>query len=317
MSSNDIIEVEEVVVDMKCCASCGIAEVDDVKLKPCDGCDLVKYCSDACKANHRLQHETSCKERATELRDEILFRQPESTHLGDCPICCLPIQVEGRKYVFTDCCFKMICLGCTYTTMTCRGMGEQQIEETTCPFCREQLGRTEEEQVKTKLERFEANDPFIVFSVADMHYRHGEYDDAFECFSKAAELGDVEAHYKLSEMYSEGHGVEKNEKKEIYHVEEAAIKGHPNARAFLAGYEENKGRNDRAVKHWIIAANLGDDDSMKKLKESYKCGFVSKEDFAAALRGHHAVVKATKSPQRDEADAIHKMMIAEETAVQK
>ena len=71
---------------MLCCASCGKSEVDDIKLVPCDACDLVRYCSDECQANHRLEHEAKCKERAVELRDEILFRQPECTHLGDCPI---------------------------------------------------------------------------------------------------------------------------------------------------------------------------------------------------------------------------------------
>ena len=97
MSPNDVIESEEVVVDKCCCASCGIAEVDDVKLKPCDGCDLVNYCSDTCQQDHKSLHEILCKERAAELRDEILFRQPESTHLGDCPICFLPITVDGNK----------------------------------------------------------------------------------------------------------------------------------------------------------------------------------------------------------------------------
>jgi hypothetical protein len=29
-----------------CCANCGIAGVDDVKLKECTNCDLVKYCGD-------------------------------------------------------------------------------------------------------------------------------------------------------------------------------------------------------------------------------------------------------------------------------
>ena len=32
---------------------------------------------------------------------------------------------------------------------------------------------------------------------------------------------------------------------------------------------------------------------------------VSKEDFGAALRAHHAAVNAAKSPQRNEADAAH------------
>jgi len=32
------------------CACCGIAAVDDIKLKLCDGgCDLVKYCGDECQ----------------------------------------------------------------------------------------------------------------------------------------------------------------------------------------------------------------------------------------------------------------------------
>ena len=63
---------------MMCCASCGIAELDDVKLKPCDGCDLISYCSDACKEDHRPMHEATCQERAAKLRDELLFKQPES-----------------------------------------------------------------------------------------------------------------------------------------------------------------------------------------------------------------------------------------------
>ena len=89
---------------LSCCASCGIAEVDNVKLVPCDDCDLVKYCSDQCQKDHRPEHETRCKERAAELREEILFRQPESSHLGDCPICFLPLPIDPRKTSMNACC---------------------------------------------------------------------------------------------------------------------------------------------------------------------------------------------------------------------
>ncbi len=85
-------ETEAVI--KSCCACCGIAEVDDIKLTECDGCDLVKYCSDECQIEHKPQHEQTCKKRAAELRDELLFKQPESTHLGDCPICCLPLPLD-------------------------------------------------------------------------------------------------------------------------------------------------------------------------------------------------------------------------------
>ncbi len=45
------------------CATCGIAQVDDTKLEECDGCDLVKHCSDKCRENHIEQHEEEFKKR--------------------------------------------------------------------------------------------------------------------------------------------------------------------------------------------------------------------------------------------------------------
>ena len=70
----EIDDVDEV------CACCGIAAVDDIKLKDCDGgCDLVKYCGDGCQENHREQHEEECNKRKAELHDKELFTQPDIT----------------------------------------------------------------------------------------------------------------------------------------------------------------------------------------------------------------------------------------------
>lgn len=81
---------DEAADTVMCCASCGRAEVDDIKLMDCDGgCDLVKYCSDDCQENHREQHEEECRKRGAELRDRDLFEQPDESHLGECPICCM------------------------------------------------------------------------------------------------------------------------------------------------------------------------------------------------------------------------------------
>ena len=150
-----------------------------------------------------------------------------------------------------------------------------------------------------EMKRVEANDPVAIRQVGFMHYDKGDYDGAFKYWMKAADFGDAIAHYELSVMYLDEEGVEKDEKKEIYHLEEAAIAGHPSARYNLACCEEYSGRIDRAVKHYIIAANLGEDNSIQDLKECYKDGHVSKDDFAAALRGHYAAVEATKSPERE------------------
>ena len=284
-----------------CCASCGAAEVDDVELTECDGCDLVRYCSDECREDHRTEHETKCKERAAELRDELLFKQLESTHVGDCPICCLPLPIDHNKSSFYTCCGKAICDGCAHADDT-RQWEENRQQLTSCPFCRHIIPETDEESNKNIAKRAKANDPGALTQMGKIRCDEGDFDAAYEYFTKAAELGDANAHYNLSIMYREGEGVEKDEKKQVYHFEEAAVRGHPDARHFLGRYEVMNGRSDRAVKHFIIAANLGYNNSIKALKECYKHKVISKDCFAAALRAHHAAVKATKSPQRDAAE---------------
>jgi TPR repeat protein len=151
------------------------------------------------------------------------------------------------------------------------------------------------------MKRAAANDPAALRHIGTTHYEEGDYDKSFEYWTKAAGLGDVDAHYSLSVMYREGYGVEKDEKKKIYHLEEAAIAGHVEARCNLAYNEMRNERYERAVRHSIIAANLGRDDSIHNLKACFIDGLVSKEDFAAALRAHQAAVDAMKSPQREEA----------------
>jgi TPR repeat protein len=130
----------------------------------------------------------------------------------------------------------------------------------------------------------------------------GDFEGAFEYFTKAAVLGSMGAHYNLSCMYGRGEGVEKNEKKAVYHMEEAAIGGHPDARYNLGNHEWNNGRYDRAMGHFIIAANLGDDDALEAVKQGYEREIVRKEDYEAALQGHQTAVDATKSEQRDAAE---------------
>ena len=103
--------------------------------------------------------------------------------------------------------------------------------------------------------------------------------------------------------YYRGDGVEKDVKKAVHHLEQAAIGGHPNARGFLADYEAKSGRFERANKHYIIAANLGCDFSLQAIKLLFVQRVVSKEVYAAALRGYQTAVDATKSPEREKAEA--------------
>ncbi len=301
--TNDLLE-EEGAADIHCCACCGIAEVDDVELKKCDDCDLVRYCSDKCQQDHRPEHEAKCKERAAELRDEILFRQPEGTHLGDCPICCLPLNPMPTEFTLMACCSKFVCIGCEIAN----GVREWQSKIShACPFCRQPIPTDSEAEVNN-IERAAANDPVAIREMGASHFHKEDWDAAMECYSRAASLGDADANYKIGSHYCEGTYVEKDEEKGLYHLEEAAIAGHPDARYELAHYElfqyDDVGmRADRAVKHLIIAAKLGNDKAIQTLRHCYTTEFISKEVYAASLRDYQAAVVAMKSPNRETAAA--------------
>ena len=114
------------------CASCGIKETDEMKLMKCNACELVRYCSVDCVREHTSHHvEEECKRWVLTrmlvgksmkwvrelLRDQILFKQPESNHVGDCPICTLPMSDDVGKNTMCSCCSKVICNGCIWANI--------------------------------------------------------------------------------------------------------------------------------------------------------------------------------------------------------
>ena len=273
----------------------------DANLKKSDGGDfvLVRSCSYECHPDHRPQQEAVCKETAADLRDEMLFKQPDSSHLGDCPICCLPHSINSDEATLMSCCGKSICDGCDYANMSREKAGNLHH---VCLFCRQPRPTMKEDYNLHFEKRAAANDPVALKRIGMKRCDTGDFKGAFEYWTKAAELGNASAHYNLSILYQGGRGIERDVEKEKYHLEEAAIAGHPQARCNLSGYEWENERFERAVKHLIITANLGHNVSVQALKECYKEGKVSKEDFAGALRAHQAALDASKSPQREAAE---------------
>ena len=310
---DDAMAAEE---KLNCASSCGIAqeEVDNIKLEECDSSDLEKYCSDSDdwrQNHHESEHEEVCnKKREAELRDELLFKQPESSHLGDCPICMLPLPLDERCGI-RFCCSKFICEGCNHQHFTREMEARNRLPK--CPFCREPTptGDVNGGLTKQIMKRAKADDPEAMCQMGGESEEGKDYIGAFEWYTKAAELGHAEAHSRLAFMYHEGLGVERDSGKFIHHLEEAAIGGHPSARHDLGRNEHTKGNMERAAKHWIIAANQGHDTSLERLMKMFKLErleggrrSVSEEDLADALRGHQSAVVATKSPQREAAAAF-------------
>lgn len=178
----------------------------------------------------------------------------------------------------------------------------QSMRKPQCPFCRASYAMSHAEAERNVMKRIEAGDRVAIRQKGVQGKVEQDYSTAVEYLTKAANMGDILAHYVLANMYMSGEGVEKDIKKAVHHWEEAAIGGHPEARFNLGVIDGKNYKFDRQVKQFIISASLGYDNALEKLKEFYRIGTVTKADLATALRAHQAAVDSTKSPQREEAE---------------
>ena len=280
------------------CANCGKEGTD---LNACNKCDLASYCNAACKKKHRTKHKKKCEKRIAELHDEKLFKQPPTK--GDCPICMLllPSGFTGSKY--NECCGKIICSGCIYAVkIRDGGVG-------LCPFCRTPSSTTDKEMIEQANKRVEVNDAEAIHNLGGC-YSEGygltqDYNKALELWHKAGELGNALSYYNIGGAYHVGNGVERDEKKAVHYWELAAMGGAIEARHNLGVYEWRAENMARALKHFMIAAGFGDNDSLEKIKHMFMNGHAAKDNYAKALQVYQANLVEIKSPQRDEAAAFN------------
>ena len=284
------------------CANCGQeGGSDGVKLKNCNACLLVKYCGVDCQKAHRKQHKKACKERAAELKDERLYGQGHERPEGEfCPICTLAVPFPTGKHSLTNpCCMKMVCNGCVLAAHM-MGIGNK------CEFCRTPQPEDEVQALKLLQTRVEKKDPDAMKYLGDQYMRglRGLEEDvsrAVELWTEAADLGSAAACYQLGVAFITGKGVENNVERGVRFFEEAAMLGHPNARHNLGCFECERGNYDRAVRHFLISAKLGDEGSLEAIKKLFTRGSATKSQYAEALKGYQNAIEEMKSPDRAEA----------------
>ncbi|KAL7536862.1 hypothetical protein ACHAXR_009372 [Thalassiosira sp. AJA248-18] len=279
---------------MSTCAACG---KDGDNLNSCTACKLVKYCNATCQNAHRPKHKKECKKRAAEIFDEALFKQPPPKE--DCPICFLRLPILGADTKYQTCCGKITCNGCEYAEFA------SQSTERLCPFCRTPGATLPERIVERLRKRIEAGDANAM-DILGCRYSTGDgvpqdSNKALELWNQASKLGCARSHRELGDIYFNGEGVEMDFEKTNYHWELAAIGGNVAARCDLGKFEGNRGNINRAMKHFMISAGSGHDDSLKEIQNGFSHGHVTKDDFEKALRAHKESKDEMQSDQRDAA----------------
>ena len=273
------------------CASCGQGGGD---LKTCTACKLVKYCNASCQKAHRPMHKKECKKRAAELHDKALFKQPPERE--ECGICMLPLPLNSEEWRYQTCCGKILCNGCIHAANTVDSSPVSILQNSSNRF-----GRGVNEMTK---KRAEGDDSMAIQTLGCLYERGGmslpqDYEKAMELWLRAGELGSVEAYYCVGIAYRDGEGVERDMKKARYYFELAAMGGDVDARQNVGVFEARAGNYDRAVKHWMISAEAGDDDSLEKIRKCFMNGHATKDDFEKALRAHKKAKDEMKSDQRE------------------
>ena len=305
------------------CAECGKEEGETTTgLKTCKSCMDVKYCNAECQRNHWPNHKKICKQRAAELRDEALFKDPPPKE--ECPICFLPMLNEliccislppatissvpindfaianeglvGKVMEeYYPCCGKSVCKGCMHSFYTSGNLGK-------CPFCKAvRMGKTDDEKVEELMKRVEANDAGAIFMLGTYYYDNGlrslqqDQERAKELWAQAVKLGSSKADFALGNEY---HGLG-DLKKAKFHWEAAAMAGHEGARFNIGLMEFLSGNSERAVKHWIIAASAGDHKAMQNLVVVFNQGSVSRDQINSTLTAYNTFCAEMRSEARE------------------
>ena len=106
----------------------------------------------------------------------------------------------------------------------------------------------------------------------------------------------------ISGRYMGGGAVEQDEKRGLWYMKMAAVGGCMMSRHNLGIFENKERCNlNRALRHWMIAAEAGLDESLQNIGYLFRVGLASKADYEKALRAHQKASDETKSDQRCEA----------------
>jgi TPR repeat protein len=239
--------------------------------------------------------------------DDKLFQDPPPKE--DCPLCMQPVPYAiglcdvGTTYM--PCCGKSICEGCVVAAHGAMIEGELNA---LCPFCRIRLPQSNDvnrEKLKQCKQRMKLNDASAFYTLGRAYHHAGwglpvDDEESMKWLNKAADFGHPDSLYSIANAYYEGqHGVDIDTNKAIQHYKLAAIGGHEKARYNLGVMEENDGNMDKAMKHYMIAAKSGINEALKEVREGYKDGHVTKDEYANTLRAYQVSVNEMKSVERD------------------
>ena len=287
------------------CANCGKLGGDNgVHLKKCSGCLLVKYCGPDCQRAHIPSHKTPCQKHAAKLHQEKLFA--DTPEPEECPVCLLRMPFEQEKICYRACCGKLICHGCSGTTMKigvesgfehATGFGDidfKKMLDHPCPFCRASFSIKIEDTLKELQKRVDLGDRMAMYHLGIKLVKpkgslQPNASKARELLLKSAQLGYPLANLSVGMFHYDGHYPSvflQDKKKARHYFERGAIGGDPVARAYLAEIELDRYQFKTAYRHAMMSASCGYKLALDNVLNGCKAGVVTKDEYERTLRAY-------------------------------
>ena len=257
------------------------------------------------------------KKLEEELEGADLFAPLPPTE--DCAICLVPLSRMTSNSVHWPCCGNMICTGCAGEN---NALIKKQNEEKsagkkiafTCPFCREPVSTSADEECARIQARCLQNDPRALALMGDRYSRgdDGRPKDelkALDCYIRAVELGSAVACTIIGKNYNEGDGVAVNKERAALLFRGGALRGSIGARHNIGCSEYNSGNHEIAIRHFKIAAEAGMQESLNVLKSIYNGKrpgkeFISNEYLESIYRSGHEAQMEVETEEREKYSGV-------------
>ena len=233
----------------------------------------------------------------------------------DCAICLVPLSPVISNAIYKACCGKEICRACYGENE--EAINKQNEEKSagkklalTCPFCREPIPTSNEEENARLQARCMQND-HIAFTQTAVCYRDGKYGTAkdylkaLDCFIRAVELGSPEACTGIGDSYLVGSGVSANNERAALFWRVGALRGSIISRHNIGVHKYHTfGNHEIGIRHWKIAAEAGYQRSLNRLKSIYNDKepgkeFISKDYLESTYRSCHEAQMEVKTEERE------------------
>ncbi|KAL7548975.1 hypothetical protein ACHAWF_012243, partial [Thalassiosira exigua] len=243
------------------------------KLTKCAACgkcnDGQKNCEE-CKLDQALKDYWKDRPQPS---DEALFETPPPA--DECLICMHSIDTwgfveEGQSW-YMPCCGKSIRETCHLDVMM-----EDNSSLSPCVFCRTPIPRSNKARLEMAEKRMKKyDDADAIYFIAEC-YQSGtfevqkDYKKATRLYFRAHLKGCRVATEKIGSAYLQGEGVDCNFVIGMKWFTLAAVEGSLLARRALSEWEMSAGNTCRAMKHLLIAASAGHDESLQDLMQGYK-----------------------------------------------